>query len=77
MESILRDMGQAEDKVRTQNFTKANFNLFKEFVNRKVPLGTRVQNRDSKYLRKCFIDNKSSETPDVRNKRRKARAKHD
>lgn len=42
-----------------------------------MPSGTRVQNRDNKSLRKCFIENKSSKTPDVRNKGRKARDQHD
>lgn len=41
MESIVRDMDQAKNKVRTQNFRKENFNLFKELVNRKLPSGTR------------------------------------
>ena len=32
--TVLRDMGQAKSKVRTLNFRKANFQLFKELVNR-------------------------------------------
>ena len=32
--AVLRDMGQAKSKVRTLNFRKANFQLFKELVNR-------------------------------------------
>lgn len=77
LESILRDMGQAKNKVRTQNFRKANFNLFKELVNRKLLSGIREQNRDSISLRRCFIEKSSSKSPDVRNKERKARDLHD
>ena len=32
--AVLRDMGQAKSKVRTLNFRKAKFQLFKELVNR-------------------------------------------
>jgi len=32
--TVLRDVGQAKNKVRTLNFRKANFQLFKELVNR-------------------------------------------
>ncbi|GAB0209193.1 hypothetical protein GRJ2_003385000 [Grus japonensis] len=32
--TVLRDMGQVKSKVRTLNFRKANFQLFKELVNR-------------------------------------------
>ncbi|GAB0179981.1 ras GTPase-activating protein 1-like [Grus japonensis] len=32
--AVLRDMGQVKSKVRTLNFRKANFQLFKELVNR-------------------------------------------
>jgi len=32
--TVLRDMGQAKGKVRTLNFRKANFQLFKELVNK-------------------------------------------
>ena len=32
--TVLKDTGQAKSKVRTLNFRKANFQLFKELVNR-------------------------------------------
>ena len=31
--TVLRDMGQMKNKVKTLNFRKANFQLFKELVN--------------------------------------------
>jgi len=32
--AVLRDMGEVKSKVRTLNFRKANFQLFKELVSR-------------------------------------------
>lgn len=46
--TVLRDMGQLKSNVRTLNFRKVNFQLFKELVSRipgKLPAWTREQNR--------------------------------
>ncbi|KFP48026.1 hypothetical protein N323_07381, partial [Cathartes aura] len=40
-----RDMGQAKSKVRTLNFRKANFQLFKELVNR-TPWETALRDKE-------------------------------
>jgi len=32
--TVLRDMGQAKSKIRMLNFKKANFQLFRELVNK-------------------------------------------
>ena len=45
--AVLRDMGQAKSKVRTLNFRKAKFQLFKELVNR-TPLGNCPQGQGSR-----------------------------
>jgi len=42
--TVLRDMGQAKSKVRTLNFRKAKFQLFKELVNRS-PWETALQDK--------------------------------
>jgi len=45
--TVLSDMGQAKCEVRTLNFRKANFQLFREFVNR-TPLGKCSQGQASR-----------------------------
>jgi len=72
--AVLRDTGQAKSKVRTLNFRKTNFQLFKELVNR--PSGTREQNRAGRSLRMLSIECKSFRSPGVRNQEREARDKH-
>ena len=42
--TVLRDMGQVKSKVRTLNFRKANFQLFKELVSR-TPSETALQHK--------------------------------
>ena len=74
--AVLRDVGQAKSKVRTLNFRKAKFQLFKDLVNRtpgKLPSGTGEQNRAGRSLRVLSIEHKSSQSPGVRNEERKAR----
>ncbi|KFZ67676.1 hypothetical protein N338_01599, partial [Podiceps cristatus] len=50
-----RDMGQAKCKVRTLNFRKANFQLFKELVNR-TPWETALKDKGSEQSWKIFKD---------------------
>ncbi|KAJ7408369.1 hypothetical protein BTVI_59767 [Pitangus sulphuratus] len=45
--TVLRDMGEVKSKVRTLDFRKTNFQLFRDIVGSpgRLPLGTREQNR--------------------------------
>jgi len=61
--TVLRETSQAKGKVRTLNFRKANFQLFKELVYGtpgKLPLGKREQNRARRYFRMLSMECKSS-----------------
>ncbi|KGL92594.1 hypothetical protein N301_15996, partial [Charadrius vociferus] len=50
-----RDMGQAKSKVRTLNFRKANFQLFKELVNR-TPWETALRDKGAEQSWHIFKD---------------------
>jgi len=56
--AVLRDKGQVNYKVKTLNFRKAKFQIFKELV-RRIPwetvLRTREQNRAGRWLRVLSI----------------------
>ncbi|GAB0203436.1 hypothetical protein GRJ2_002809200 [Grus japonensis] len=53
--TVLRDMGQAKGKVRTLNFRKANFQLFKELVNR-TPWETALRDKGAEQSWQIFKD---------------------
>ena len=53
--AVLRDMGQAKSKVRTLNFRKANFQLFKELVNR-TPWETALRDKGAEQSWQIFKD---------------------
>ncbi|KAK4818274.1 hypothetical protein QYF61_009992 [Mycteria americana] len=53
--TVLRDMGQAKSKVRTLNFRKANFQLFKELVNR-TPWETALRDKGAEQSWQIFKD---------------------
>ncbi|KAK4827894.1 hypothetical protein QYF61_022317 [Mycteria americana] len=53
--AVLRDMGQAESKARTLNFRKANFQLFKELVNR-TPWETALRDKGAEQSWQIFKD---------------------
>ncbi|KAK4828824.1 hypothetical protein QYF61_000881 [Mycteria americana] len=53
--AVLRDMGQAKSKVRTLNFRKANFQLFKELVNR-TPSETVLRDKGAEQICQIFKD---------------------
>jgi len=78
--TVLREEGRAKSKVRTLNFRKAKFQLFKEPVGclGKLPSGTRKQNRAGGSLRtlSMVFEHKSSQSQGVRNEARKARDQH-
>jgi len=77
--AVLGDMGRAKGEIRTMNFRKANFQLFKELVNRtpgKLPSERREQNRAGRSLRTLSIEHKSSQSPGVINQERKGRDQH-
>jgi len=74
--TVLRNMGRAKRKVRTLNFRKVKFQLFKELVNRtpgKLPSERREQNRAGRSLRTLSTGRKSSQSPGIRNQERKGR----
>jgi len=76
---LLRDMGKVRSIVRTLSFRKANFQLFKELVNRtpeKWSSGTGDQKRAGRSLRMLSIECGSSQSPGVRSQARKARDRH-
>jgi len=51
--AVLRNMGQAKSKVRTLNFRKANFQLFKEFVN-ETPWQTALRDKGEEQRWQIF-----------------------
>jgi len=53
--TVLRDKGQAKSKVRTLNFKKANFHLFKELV-RRTPLEAALRDRGAEQSWQIFKD---------------------
>ncbi|KAK4817941.1 hypothetical protein QYF61_002785 [Mycteria americana] len=53
--AVLRDMGQVKSKVRTLNFRKANFQLFKEVVNR-TPWETALRDKGAEQSWRIFKD---------------------
>ena len=53
--TVLRDMGQAENKVGTLNFRKAKFQLFKELVNR-TPWETALGDKGAEQRWQIFKD---------------------
>ncbi|KAK4821784.1 hypothetical protein QYF61_002200 [Mycteria americana] len=53
--TVLRDMGQAMSKVRTLNFRKANFQMFKELVNR-IPWETALRDKGAEQSWQIFKD---------------------
>jgi len=55
MFAVLRDMGQAKSKVRTLNFRKAKFQLFKELVNR-TPWETALHGKGAEQSWQIFKD---------------------
>jgi len=63
---LLREMGITKSIVRTLNFRRANFQLFKQIVRRKRSSGTRVKNRAGRSLRMYSRERKSSRSPSVR-----------
>jgi len=74
--SVLKDVGQVKSIVSTLNFRKANFQLFRELVNRtswETVVRNREQNRAIRFLRMLSIERYSTQFPGVRNQKRKAR----
>ena len=58
--TVLRHMGQAKSKVRTLNFRKANFQLFKSVgLPGKRSSGTKMQNRVCRSLITLSTEHKS------------------
>ena len=53
--AVLRGMGQAKNKVRTLNFRKANFQLFKELVNG-TPWETALRDKGAEQSWQIFKD---------------------
>ena len=53
--AVLRDMGWAKSKVRTLNFRKASFQLFKELVNR-TPWETALRDKGAEQSWQIFKD---------------------
>ncbi|GAB0186222.1 mitochondrial enolase superfamily member 1 [Grus japonensis] len=53
--TVLRDMGQVKSKGRTLNFRKANFQLFKELVNR-TPWETALRDKGAEQSWQIFKD---------------------
>ena len=53
--TVLRDMGQAKSKVRTLNFRKAKFQLFKELVTR-TPWETVLRDKGAEQSWQIFKD---------------------
>ena len=74
----LRDTGKVTSIVRTLNFRKANFQLFKELVGSpgKPSSGTGEQNRAGRSLRMLSFEYWSSQSPLVRKQARKERDQH-
>jgi len=77
--TVLRDTGKAKSIVRTPNFTKANFQLFKQLVSRtpgKQPSGAGGQNRADRSLRTLSAERRCCQSPGVRSQERKGRDQH-
>jgi len=77
--TVLRDMGKARSIVRTLNFRKANFWLFKELVSRtpwETVLRDRGKKRYGRFLRMLSIERRISQPSGVRNQARKRRDQH-
>jgi len=53
--TLLRDESQAKSKVRTLNFSKVNFQFFKELVNR-IPLETDLRDKEVEESWQSFKD---------------------
>jgi len=74
--TLLRDMGTVRSIVRTLNFRKANFQLFKELV-RRTPWEMVLRDRGAEqswYIFKILsIECKSSQSPGARSQARKGR----
>jgi len=67
--TVLGDMGKARSIVRTLNFGKANFQLFKDLVSRtprETVLRHRGQNIAGRTLSMLSIEPRSSQSPGVR-----------
>jgi len=77
--TVLRDMGKVRSIVRTLNFRKANFQLFKELVSRtpwETVLRDGGQNRDGRSSEMLSIECRISQSPGVRSQARKGRDQH-
>ncbi|KAK4805648.1 hypothetical protein QYF61_022406 [Mycteria americana] len=77
--TVLRDMGQVKSEVRSLNFRKAKFRLFKQSVNRtpwETALRNREQNRAGRSLRTLSIKSKSSRSPSVCQPEKEGQRKH-
>jgi len=76
---LLREMGITKSIVRTLNFRRANFQLFKKIV-RRTPWETVLregeQNRAGRSLRMYSTERKSSRSPGVRSRAEKGRDRH-
>lgn len=72
--TLLRSIKQAKSKIRKFNIRKANFQFFRELVNKisgKLPLRTREWSRAGTFLRKFFLVHKGSPSPGVTEWRQK------
>jgi len=77
--TILRHTGQVKTRVRTLNYRRANFQLFKELAygtSGKLPSEIKKLNRAGSSFRTYFLEHKSSRSPCVRNQEGKARHQH-
>ena len=77
--TVLRNTGKARSIVRTLNFRKARFQLFKELGSRttgKWSSGTEEQIRAGRSLRMRSIEHKNSQSPGGRNQARRGRDQH-
>ena len=75
--TVLGDMVKVKGIVRTLNFRKVNFQLFKELVSKtpwKCSSVTEEQNRAGRSSRTLSIEHKSSQSPGVREEARKGGA---
>ena len=76
---ILRDMGQVKGRVRTLNFRRANFQLFKELMDGtpwEAVLRDKGAEQSWQLFKDIFLEHKSSQFPPVRNQARKAGDQH-
>jgi len=65
-----KDMGLTKSKVRTLNFQRVKFQLFKNLVDeipRTLTLGTKELKRAGDSLMMLFLEHKNSPSPCVRN----------